>query len=57
MAKSNHSAKFNTVKTYYELYLSSGGKRGWSKDMVRNAVVKGWITPDEYEEITGEIYE
>lgn len=29
----------------------------WSKAMVANAVKKGIITPADYEEITGEIYE
>ena len=43
------SAKFKTVKKYY--------KDGfWTIDKVRNAVVKGWITEEEFEEITGEKY-
>lgn len=42
-----HSAKFEKVKKYYE----SGF---WNKLMVANAVVKGWITEDEYKEITGD---
>ena len=45
-----HSPKFELVKGYYD----SGF---WKKKAVRNAVVKGWIIADEYEEITGEIYE
>lgn len=45
-----HSPKFELVKGYYDSGL-------WKKKAVRNAVVKGWITADEYEEITGEIYE
>lgn len=45
-----HSEKFLKVKTYYDEGL-------WSKTRVRNAVVKHWITAEEYEEITGEIYE
>lgn len=44
------SKKFNLVKRYYDNGL-------WNKAMVRNAVVKGWITAAEYEEITGEVYE
>lgn len=28
----------------------------WSKQMVANAVKKGVITAEEYEEITGEVY-
>ena len=42
-------AKFNKVKTYYDKGL-------WNKAMVRNAVAKEWITAEEYEEITGEVY-
>lgn len=45
-----HSPKFELVKNYYD----SGF---WKKKAVRNAVNKGWITAEEYEEITGEIYE
>lgn len=43
------SKKFNLVKSYYD-------KGMWNKEMVRNAVVKGWITAEEYELITGERY-
>jgi len=44
------SKKFEFVKSAYE--------RGtWNKTMVRNAVIKNWITADEYELITGEVYE
>ena len=45
-----HSPKFELVKNYYET-----GR--WSKKAVRNAVAKGWITAEEYEEITGEEYD
>lgn len=44
-----HSPKFEKVKNYYDSGL-------WNKKMVKNAVVKAWITPEEYEEITGEVY-
>ena len=44
-----HSPKYQTVKDYYD-----SGR--WGKKAVRNAVVKKWITPAEYEEITGEPY-
>ena len=44
-----HSKNFQKVKNYYDNDL-------WSKDRVHNAVGK-WITPEEYEEITGETYE
>lgn len=43
------SKKFNLVKKYYDSGL-------WNKEMVHNAVVKGWITAAEYELITGEVY-
>ena len=42
-----HSPKFEKVKGYYDRGL-------WTKAMVRNAVVKGWITEEEYQEIVGE---
>ena len=44
---SEHSEKFYDVKTYYDT-----GK--WKKKAVRNAVTRGWITEEEYTEITGE---
>ena len=43
-------SKFELVKDYYERGL-------WSLVRVRNAVVKGWITPEEYESIAGLPYE
>lgn len=43
------SKKYKLVRTYYK-----GGF--WTKHQVENAVKKGWITEDEYEEITGEVY-
>lgn len=45
-----HSPKFELVKGYYDAGL-------WKKKAVKNAVVKGWIRVDEYEEIVGEPYE
>ena len=44
-----HSPKFAMVKRYYKLGM-------WDEARVRNAVVKGWITAEEYEEIVGEEY-
>ena len=44
------SPKFNTVKRYYQLGL-------WSIEKVRNAVVKNWITAEEFTIITGEDYD
>ena len=52
-----HSEKYEFIKEQYELNQWTKGKKGWSKNMVRNAVKKGWIRPDEYFEITGEPYE
>ena len=44
-----HSEKFDLVKGYYD----SGF---WKKKAVKRAVANGWITAEEYEEITGEVY-
>ena len=44
-----HSKNFEKVKKYYK----SGN---WTIAMVRNAVVKGWITEAEFKEITDEDY-
>ena len=43
------SAKYEKVKAYFEAGL-------WTARMVADAVKKGWITAEEYEEITGEVY-
>ena len=43
------SSKFEKVKSYHERGL-------WNIFRVRNAVVKGWITAEEFFMITGEIY-
>ncbi len=45
-----HSKNYNKVKDYYD-------KGYWSIEKVYNAVVKGWITPEEYKEITGYDYD
>ena len=44
-----HSKMFDDIKRWYDDGF-------WSKKKVRNAVIKGKITEEEYEEITGEIY-
>lgn len=44
------SPKFNKVKKYYD-------EGSWNKARVRNAVIKNWITAEEYEQIIGEVYE
>lgn len=43
------SKKYKMVKDYYDHGL-------WSIERVRLAVVKGWITEDEFTEITGDEY-
>ena len=40
---------FDRIKGFYDKQL-------WSKEMVADAVVVGKITPEQYEEITGEPY-
>jgi hypothetical protein len=48
-----HSRNYQKVKDYYD-------KGYWNKQKVRNAVTNPtstpWITPEEYQEITGETY-
>ena len=41
------SKHFKKVKSYFDSGL-------WSIERVRNAVIKGWITAEEYRIITGE---
>ena len=55
--KNEHSPMFEKIKSYYDLWVQTDGEKGWSPKMVANAVVKGKITPEEYEEIVGEPYE
>lgn len=40
------SRRYELVKGYFE-------KRLWTRKMLKNAVVKGWITQDEYDGIVG----
>lgn len=40
----------------YELLKSYWDKGYWNDEMMRNAVVKNWITASEYKEITGNEY-
>lgn len=44
-----HSKNFEKVYNYYKNHL-------WTLSQVRNAVGK-WITEEEYQEITGRIFE
>ena len=43
------SKMYEKVKKYYDTGL-------WSKERVRNMVIKGIITEEEFYEITGEFY-
>ena len=43
------SKNYNKVKNYYDQEL-------WSINKIRNAVNKGWITAEEFEIITGELF-
>ncbi len=44
-----HSEKFDMIKMFYN-------RKMWDVKKVRDAVVKVWITADEFEEITGVEY-
>lgn len=44
------------MSKYYAIVKRNYDNGFWSIDKVRDAVAKGWITVDEYEEITGEVY-
>ncbi len=41
-----HSKNYDKVKRWYDMNM-------WDETRVRNAVEKGWITEDEFTEITG----
>jgi len=44
-----HSENYDKVNRFYKTEL-------WDETRVRNAVVKGWITEEEFAEITGAAY-
>lgn len=44
-----HSNHFDQVKNYFNMKM-------WNETRVRNAVKMGWITEDEFTEITGKDY-
>jgi len=44
------SKKYELVKEYYDNGL-------WNMTRVRNAVIKGWITEEEFELIVGKPFE
>lgn len=50
MATTTHSKKYSMLKSYYWMGF-------WTIKMMRSAVVKKWITAEEFKEITGEDYE
>lgn len=45
-----HSKNYSKVKRWYSLKM-------WNEIRVRNAVKMGWITKEEFKEITGKDYE
>lgn len=44
------SKHYNKVKKWYDMGM-------WGIEAVQNAVKKGWITKEEYREITGDGYD
>ncbi len=44
------SKHYSKVKKWYDMGM-------WGIEAVKNAVKKGWITKDEYKEITGDDYD
>ena len=44
------------MSKYYNLVKKNYDNVFWSIDKVRDAVTKGWITAEEFQEITGEVY-
>lgn len=44
-----HSKYYEKVKKYYKNHI-------WNEARVREAVAKGWITAEEFEEIIGKPY-
>lgn len=44
------SKHYARVKKWYDLGM-------WNLEAVKNAVKRGWITAEEYKEITGENYD
>ena len=44
------------MSKYYNLVKKNYDNGFWSIDKVRDAVVKGWITLEEFYDITGEVF-
>lgn len=49
-----HSPKFDMINQYYHTFYN--GSRLWSAEKVGHAVLREWITSEEYEEIVGTPY-
>ena len=47
MVKTGHSKKYELIKNYYDSGL-------WDINRVRAVTEHGWITAEEFEEITGQ---
>lgn len=44
------------MSKHYKLVKRNYDNGFWDISKVRDAVAKGWITSDEFQEITGEVY-
>lgn len=44
------------MSKYYKIVKRNYGNGFWDISRVRDAVAKGWITAEEFQEITGEVY-
>jgi hypothetical protein len=44
------------MSKHYKIVKRNYDNGFWDIDKVRDAVVKGWITAEEFQEITGEAY-
>ena len=44
------------MSKYYNIVKRNYDNGFWGISRVRDAVVKGWITPEEFYDITGEVY-
>lgn len=44
------------MSKYYNLVKKNYDRGYWGVDKVRDAVVQGWITPEEFYDIAGEVY-
>ena len=49
------SVKFEMINNFYHT-IKSDGTRLWNEKQVKEAVVKGWITAEEFETIVGTKY-